>query len=247
MLDRLTRVDYLGDPCDNEQFTYDNLGNRLTLNNRAGADIAYSHNIANEYTNIGGNSVSHDAPGNISVDADGYKYYYDYENRLTKVDDSGDAAVAAYHYDALGRRIEKITYDDGVADSTTHYYYDGWRVLSETDENGVNQRDYIYGNYLDEVLVKVEDSEDIYYAHDHLYSSVALINDSGNVVERYEYDVYGKRYVMDASYNSRSSSNYNNVIAFTGQRLDELDSNNLAVMYYKNRYYLVALGPQTVS
>ena len=41
----------------------------------------------------------------------------------------------------------------------------------------------------------------------------------GGVVERYEYDVYGKCRIMDASYNSRSTSSYENVYLFTGRRL----------------------------
>ena len=107
-------------------------------------------NTNNEYDTIGGNSLAYDAAGNMTEDADGYDYTYDYENRLVEIDDGGD--VADYTYDALGRRIQKIA--DSV---TTRYYYDGWRVLTETDENDDRQRDYIYGNYLDEVLLMVVD------------------------------------------------------------------------------------------
>ena len=46
-------------------------------------------------------------------DAAGYVYEYDYENRLTKIEDSGSSDVAAFAYDALGRRIEKIAYESG--------------------------------------------------------------------------------------------------------------------------------------
>ena len=93
----------------------------------------YSHNTANEYTEIGGESVSHDAAGNMTVDPAGYHYYYDYENRLVEVKDTDDTdSVVEYDYDALGRRMEMISYDDGVADATRRYYYDGWRMLTKT-------------------------------------------------------------------------------------------------------------------
>jgi len=166
-----------------------------------------------------------------------YTYEYDYENRLNKIT-KNSSTKAEYTYDALGRRIEKIA--DGI---TTRYYYDGWRVLTETDENEDVQREYVYGNYLDEILIKVEDNEDIYYAHDHLFSVVTLIDDEGDVIERYEYDAYGKQTIFEPDFSAeRGSSSYNNVVAFTGQRLDELDNSNLLIMYYKNRYYLVDLG-----
>ena len=34
-------------------------------------------------------------------------------------------------------------------------------------------------------------TDDYYYLHDHLYSPVALLDDTGAVVERCEYDAYG--------------------------------------------------------
>ena len=43
-------------------------------------------------------------------------------------------------------------------------------------------------------------SNDYYYAHDHLFSPAALIDDNGTVVERYEYDAYGDCNVLDADY-----------------------------------------------
>ena len=101
-------------------------------------------------------SLDNDA-GNLTRDHNGYEYSYDYENRLREITDGTDT-VAVYTYDALGRRIEKIEYDAGAADTTTRYYYDGWRVLVEADGADSEERAYIYGNYLDEVLVKTEDT-----------------------------------------------------------------------------------------
>ena len=75
-----------------------------------------------------------------------------------------------YTYDALGRRIQTI------ANSTTtrYYHYDGWRALTETDDAHTPQRDYAYGNYLDEALFMVADPTDTattyYVAHDHRLS-----------------------------------------------------------------------------
>ena len=108
-------------------------------------------------------------------------------------------------------------------------------------------RDYIYGNYIDEVLLMVADPDgtpaDYYLGHDHLFSPVVLFAAAGTIFERYEYDAYGAQTIFEPDFSStRSSSTYDNPIAFTGQRLDSLDGNTFFIMYYKNRYYLVTLG-----
>ncbi len=76
-----------------------------------------------------------------------------------------------------------------------------------------------------------------YYAHDHLYSPVFLAGYTGVPVERYEYDAYGNCQIMDAYYNPRATSNYNNPYLFTGRRLDILDNGALKLQYNRNRYY----------
>jgi len=57
---------------------------------------------------------------------------------------------AAFAYDALGRRIEKV---DAIAQTTTRYYYDEQRVAVQTQVSGGVESDvryYVFGNYIDE-------------------------------------------------------------------------------------------------
>ena len=151
--------------------------------------------LANRYTSTGGHPIFHDDAGNLTVDKDGYKYFYDYENRVVKIQKpdgfGGWDDVAQMAYDALGRRIRVI---DSVASTTTLYYYNPeWQCLAEYSGAGTLQRYFVYGNYIDEPLVmhRQSDGEDYYYGQDHLYSTAVLLDDSGNVAERYEYDAYG--------------------------------------------------------
>ena len=209
----------------------------------------YTHNVANEYLTVAGNDITHDDAGNMTTDRAGYQYEYDYENRLTRIEQGTEqdpCTVADYTYDALGRRVEKLEYDtSGAPSSTTQYYYDGWRVLRETnpDDSDVALRDYIYGNYIDEVLVMVDDPDgtdtDYFFGTDHLFSVVVLFDPCGNVVERYEYDAYGTCHFLAADFSplSPQESTYGNPIAFTGRRLDQLDDGDLKIYYYRNRYY----------
>ena len=221
-----------------DEFAYDDLGNRTgNIRQRSTVENYVVNNTTNRYSSIGGNNLSYDDCGNLTTDKSGYVYTYDYENRLIKITD-GVSTVVEYTYDGLGRRIEK---DDNIGNAVTTYIYSGWQVLTEYEDPDVGatvERDFIWGNYLDESLMMiVDDTTDYYFAHDHLYSPVALLNSSGTVIECYEYDGYGKMTRYDPDFTTWSGTPVGNPIFFTGQRLDELDNGDLIVMYYKNRYY----------
>ncbi|MHC4855177.1 MAG: RHS repeat-associated core domain-containing protein, partial [Planctomycetota bacterium] len=168
--------------------------------------------------------------------------------------DSGDTNIAEFEYDALGRRIEMVAWDNSTTptSTTTRYYYDDQRVLLETDATAAetDARYFVYGNYIDEVLHMhdVSQSRDYYYGHDHLYSPVVVFGVAGGLLqgERYEYDAYGEVSVMSGGYVSRSASTIGNPYTFTGRRLDSLDPDGsggyqLKLMYYRARTY----DPQT--
>jgi len=97
-LDRLTDLDYLvGVLTEDEQFTYDDLGNRTNVNLRSGSNESYSVNsTTNRYNSVGGNSITYDDAGNMTIDKDGCTYEYDYEDRLIKVEDGQQNDVVEY-------------------------------------------------------------------------------------------------------------------------------------------------------
>jgi RHS repeat-associated protein len=112
-------------------------------------------------------------------------------------------------------------------------------------------REFVYGNYVDEVLLMCDRTGttpvNYYYAHDQLYSPVALVNSSGTPQERYEYDAYGAARVYDGYFATRSapSATIGNSYLFTGREVDYLDSANLALQYNRHRYYSQSLGRWT--
>ncbi|NLW83448.1 MAG: RHS repeat-associated core domain-containing protein [Phycisphaerae bacterium] len=148
--------------------------------------------------------------------------------------------AAQYAYDALGRRIGK--YDAAAMETTFYYYNDQWQILAAYDEYSSLQRYYVYGNTIDEVLVMNDGADDTYYAHDHLYSPVALLDDDGDVLERYEYDAYGKVQVLTSNFSPLTSSQHGNPYTFTGRQLDILDNGTLHHMHYRHRDYSPQLG-----
>jgi RHS repeat-associated protein len=81
----------------------------------------------------------YDAAGNTTYDG-AHAYQYDAENRLTSV----DSGSASYAYDHMNRRIVKT-----VGSSSTHYTWDGGRVLAEHNAaTGAGIADYVYASNL---------------------------------------------------------------------------------------------------
>jgi RHS repeat-associated protein len=214
-------------------FPYDNL-DRLTLAEYSVTEDRNEETNRYDKTGTADISCSYDNAGNTTIDQDGYEYSYDYENRIIRIEDSSNT-VAEFEYDALGRRIYRY---DAIAYEDTFYYYNtAWQVLSEYDDS-THKMSYIYGNYIDEVLVRFVGSACKYFVHDHLYSPVALAASDGSLIERYEYDAYGNCHILDpSSYAPKTSSIYNDTILFTGRRLDILDNGSLKLQYNRNRYY----------
>jgi len=96
----------------------------------------------------------------------------------------------------------------------------------------------MYGNYIDEPIMTY--SGGIYfYVQDHLYSTAALVDASGNVAERYEYDAYGQVHILDANFadDADGASDCNNPYMFTGRRVDFLDGGKLTLQINRHRYY----------
>jgi YD repeat-containing protein len=239
-LDRLTIAEY-GILDNNQVFTMDDLGNRTKVNEHDGADVNYVvDNLTNRYDSVGANSLTYNEAGDLIQDRDDYNYEYDYENRIVKITkDSND--IAEFAYDALGRRIEKKDLVD--SNNTRRYYYNNnWQVLSEYDGSNSFKRFYVYGNYIDEVLISADfalTSRLRYYAHDHLYSPVAVLKYYGVPLERYEYDAYGDCRILEPNFapDPDGKTDYNNFYLFTGRRVDILDNGSLKIQYSRNRYY----------
>ena len=132
-----------------------------------------------------------------------------------------------------------------ASEITLYYYNDQWQVVSTYDRPdalGVCTRGFIFGNYIDEVLLMNDGTDDYFYLHDHLYSPVALLDDTGDVLERYEYDAYGSCRILDSNFDIRISSLYGNPYAFTGRELDIFDGGALHHMHFRHRDYSPTLA-----
>ncbi len=217
--------DTISSPSHSINYTLDAEGNFSSTQTDGGSSVTNSFNKQNEETAAGSSTLTFDNNGNLTLDDQNHTLVYDGWNRLVAVKNSGGTTLTSYKYDALGRRI--VESPSGTAHDL---YYDASRELLEERWAGVSTAtiQYIWSPvYIDALILRDRSTlnngtldERLWVQQDANWNVTALINGSGTVVERYDYDPYGLRTVLDASFNVRSNSSYAFVHGFQGLRLD---------------------------
>jgi len=153
----------------------------------------------------------------------GRQAVYDAWNRLVEIkhDNNGETyTLATFEYDGLGRRITKTVDNTDQFDATYHYYYDasggGQRKVEVRNGSDLVLKQQVWGlpfrGYIDELVQVAVNGDPVddpefdpddpdhdprkYYAlQDTQYNVIGLVDDAGDLIERYAYDRYGKRTV----------------------------------------------------
>lgn len=145
-------------------------------------DISYTYNSGNRITKAGSTSFTFDANGNTTKRGSEV-FNWDTKDRLTK---AGSTAIT---YDPLG-----LIASYGTTTFTTDPLGMG-NVLSDSKSGAT----YIYGNGLEARVINGAAS---YYVTDMRGSVVAIVNESGTVTHKYQYDEFGKvLQKQEANYN----------------------------------------------
>ncbi len=234
-------------PMRQIQYVLDAVGNHSTVT-EDGQTTTYTANNRNAYSAVSGNSSytpQYDLNGNLTQD-DHHTYTYDFDNHLISVDNGN---TATYIYDALGRRIQKTVISTSSmtvggssvvepVETTIHYYYSGDQIIEERDGNDQVAATYLYGIGIDDILQMRRNGQDYWYHKNHLGSVVALTNGQGSVVERYEYDPYGKLTIYDANDSVLTISGVGNIYYFTGREYDF----ETGLYHYRSRSLHPGLG-----
>jgi len=205
-----------------------------------GVSTSRTHSNAHETTAVGSSVLTYDAKGNLTSDATkSQDYEWDFDNRMTSVDDGSTENIA--RYDALGRRVQF-----GPPSSPDTFIYAGQQVVSRYSNNASasSPKDkWVYGVYLDEPILMDHKNggswDKYYYSRNSQYSVTGLTNSSGNVVERYIYDAYGNTTILAPNGTTqRTNSAYNNPFMYTGRFYHE----QFEIYDFRSRMFDPALG-----
>ncbi len=228
-----------------QAWDFDALGNWDSLTTDGGSPQTRTHNKQNEITAVSGaTSPTFDANGNMTTDETGKQYVYDAWNRLKVVKNSGGTTLKTYVYDALGRRVTET-----AGGATTDFYYSAsWQVLEERDAARTNDTKvrYVWSPvYVDAMILRDRDTADdgtleerLWVQQDANFNVTALVDDNGDVVERYVYDPYGEVTVLDETWSVIGSSAYGWLHLHQGGRLDTVSG----LYHFRNRDYSPTLG-----
>ena len=138
----------------------------------------------------------------------------------------------------LNRRTSRTA---GVSPATEErYVYNRNQVVADLDGSGNLLRTYVWGTGIDNLLSFTDHvSTNTYYAiKDHQNTVIALVDETGSVVESYEYSAYGETSVFNASGTELTASAYGNRYTFQGREIDWATG----LTYFRARWYDAETG-----
>ncbi len=254
---RLTSESRSGFRSYSASHTYDAMGNRLTRN-LDGVTRSYSYNDADqvvswaEGTKVG--SYTYDIEGSVTqkvvtdggTPTDQWDYEFDSVGRMDNGQQSVVASPKSTSNVYAGDQWHRVQSTTGTAASPVTMKY-GWRrdeLLAEFD--GSNLTAGYLNDGVDRPLYKtrfssdgsVVDGRDFYHGDANL--RVHHVSDaSGNLTEKYVYNAYGRRTILDASNNPLSSSGIGNRIGFQGREHEDVGSEGqeAGLTFHRNRFY----------
>jgi RHS repeat-associated protein len=182
----------------------------------------------------GDRHYDYDAYGNLIRERRGTgqklvtEYRYDCQHRLIGVSLPG-GSIAAYKYDAFGRRLEKTV--DG---HTTEFLWQGERLIVESGDS--RYRTYVYEPDSFRPLAMLDGEGPLkatpfYYQLDHLGTPQELTDYSGAIMWSAKYRAYGNLAALDVA-------EIDNPLRFQGQYFDA----ETGFHYNRHRYYSPSTG-----
>jgi RHS repeat-associated protein len=197
-------------------YTYD-ADNELTSQSSSLETIGYTYDADGNRSGAGyvigpGNQLLTDGVWNYTYDADGnlvekvgvatgpdknitWTYTSNNENQMTtavEVQGSTTLANVTYVYDALGNRIEEDVTGSSLPSQVTRFAYDGQNIWADLDGTNALVTRRLFLNAVDAVIARISASGTVaWYLTDRLGSVRALVDSTGAVIDRINYDGFG--------------------------------------------------------
>jgi RHS repeat-associated protein len=128
--------------------------------------------------------------------------------------------TVTYGYDAAGRRASRT-----ANGQTTSFLYDGADVVKDTASDATTN--YLNGLGIDDKLRQTSAGVPLYFTTDHLGSTTALTGANGAIVERQQYEAFG-----------RNAGSGLTRYGYTGRERDEATG----LLHYRARWYDPQVG-----
>ena len=204
---------------------------------------------AHQLTQIGTNSQTFNFEGQLSVSHDGKQLQWDANGLLKEVTNGND--TYSYGYDCDGRRVWKKEIGDPAVTTFTVCTYGGPNCISEytvdTTQPALTasslERERVFGTTIDEsLLVEISPNaalpsgKKLGVTRNHQWSITAAYDfPTGQVEQRYNYGVFGKRYLVnaDGTYNPNATDPFDLACGYTSRRHDAESD----LMYFRARVY----------
>lgn len=245
-----------GTPSREMDYTLDPTGNwSAYLTKTAGTtDLNQTRtaNTVNEITAIGGTPAwatppAYDAAGNmtampqVSNPANSFTAVYDAWNRMVSISASG-TTVGKYQYDGRNFRVVKLTYTGGILSETRHFYYtSNWQDIEQRVGTSTSMdQQHVWGvRYIDELVCRDDATPlRLYATQDANVNLTAIADTSGTAQERYLFDPYGYRTIMNAAWSVIATSAYAWIVGHQGL-MDDVES---GLIYNRTRFLHAAIG-----
>jgi len=211
------------------EYNLDDVSNRTSVDTTPyqgqTATVNYTANSVNEYTQVDLVYRTHDSNGNLTS-ANATTMAYDYRNNLTEVK-QGQTTIADYEYDVFNRRTAKYC-------TAAFFFYDLFDLVEIYNLNGVRTHSIVQGQSLDEPLVLIAlDANDMdndlnmseYRQYDiawnRMRSEFKATDDTGDVIESCDCDLFGKPNRTDANNDPIAYSRILMPFADAGRYYDE--------------------------
>jgi RHS repeat-associated protein len=195
----------------------------------------------------------YDAAGNMTMSpwagalTGGMTAVFDAWNRLVEAK-LGTFTLTRNEYDGLGRRIVRL---DGLFDpdiTYDYYYNESWQLIEErkdADADPLNQ--YVWHpHYIDALAIRYYDANtdnsgilEYYHAQDANFNITAVLEDDGDVLERYQYTPYGEVTILNADFTlDNDGTDVAGTHFYTGRERDY----ETGLQLNRNRFYAAHLG-----
>ncbi len=176
-----------------EAYAYDAVGNRIGVTNTLTSETLtaadYHYDADNKLLQAGIRTLTYDADGRVQtarLSGVMTTFHYNTDGTLAGVDLPGGKQIT-YLHDSRGRRIARAV--NGVR---THawLYGEGLMPLAEYDRNGALRTTFIYGGRWTPVAF-IRNGATNHIVTDQLASPRLVVDASGTVIKRVDYDAFG--------------------------------------------------------